>query len=239
MTYVTLTQLGSMLQVYRQLSAGGLNRFLRFPSAAVTDVTMDSWELATMSPQCPVSMRVPVFIDGGAGDDVLAAGGGNAILLGGAGKDQLFAGAGRNLLIGGAGSDVLSAGLSGGSILIGGSTSHDANDVALRAILAEWSSSRSLSERIANLTDGSGSPSPSQPRRLPQRQHAHRRRRRRLPVRQLRARLVSGARRAARFSTGGQGSDVSCSPFGSRGHVARVPLALPVHLLNEALQVTA
>ena len=91
------------------------------------------------------NIRLPVFIDGGAGDDVLIAGNGNTILLGGAGDDQLIAGAGRNLLIGGEGRDLLAAvRRAGGSILIGGSTAHDANDQALGAVLAEWSSDRSL-----------------------------------------------------------------------------------------------
>jgi Ca2+-binding RTX toxin-like protein len=104
-------------------------------------------------------LLMPVIIDGGAGNDLLTAGSGNAILLGGAGDDQLFAGSGRNILIGGDGRDLLATAASGGSILIGGRTAHDANDQALRDILAEWSSSRSLQQRIANLTDGSGTPS--------------------------------------------------------------------------------
>jgi fibronectin-binding autotransporter adhesin len=41
--------------------------------------------------------------------------------------------------------------------LIGGSTAFDANDAALSAILAEWSSSRPRSARIANIERGSDS----------------------------------------------------------------------------------
>jgi hypothetical protein len=103
------------------------------------------------------NVREPVFIDRGAGDDVINAGNGNSILLGGAGDDLLFAGSGRNLVIGGIGNDVLAASKSGGSILIGGSTNHDANEQALRDILAEWSSNRWRQERSAHVTDGSGS----------------------------------------------------------------------------------
>jgi hypothetical protein len=41
--------------------------------------------------------------------------------------------------------------------LIGGSTALDANDAALSDVLAEWSSSRPRSTRIANIEQGSGS----------------------------------------------------------------------------------
>jgi Ca2+-binding RTX toxin-like protein len=101
------------------------------------------------------------IIRGLGGDDVLIAGSGNDVLVGGSGHDVLMAGRGRDVLIAGTGSSVLldsgQRGSSGGSILIGGSTAYDANDQALRAILAEWSSHRSLQTRIADLTDGSGS----------------------------------------------------------------------------------
>jgi Ca2+-binding RTX toxin-like protein len=101
-----------------------------------------------------------VLLKGGDDDDVLVAGSNTNLLLGGAGNDQLFALAGRHLLIGGAGRDLLfaaDASSRSGSILIGGSTLYDGDDQALRALLAEWSSRRSLRTRIANLTDGSGS----------------------------------------------------------------------------------
>jgi hypothetical protein len=82
--------------------------------------------------------------------------------------DVLIAGPGRNLLIGGAGCDVLIAGgpkggkgkSQGGTILIAGETAYtayDANDAALSAILAEWSSSRSRFARVHNLLNGRGS----------------------------------------------------------------------------------
>jgi hypothetical protein len=99
------------------------------------------------------------IIRGLSGNDVLIAGDGNSVLVGGGGNDTLVAGRGRHVLVAGSGAAVLlGAGRrSAGSILIGGSTAYDANDQALRAILAEWASDRSLQTRIANLTDGSGS----------------------------------------------------------------------------------
>jgi Ca2+-binding RTX toxin-like protein len=62
---------------------------------------------------------VPVFMDGGAGNDFLTAGGGPAtllgrngsdILIGGPGDDVLSGGAGDDLLIGGPGTDTLDGG---------------------------------------------------------------------------------------------------------------------------------
>jgi Ca2+-binding RTX toxin-like protein len=98
------------------------------------------------------------ILRGLGGNDVLIAGAGDSVLVGDDGNDTLIAGRGRDILIGGAGRDVLIGSDGGrGSILIGGGTIYDANDQALRAFLAEWSSDHSLPTRIANLTDGSGS----------------------------------------------------------------------------------
>ncbi|QDV74373.1 PKD domain-containing protein [Botrimarina mediterranea] len=90
------------------------------------------------------------FVDGGAGDDLLAGGSANDILLGGAGNDLLFGGAGRDLLIGGTGIDLLFA-EGGDDVLISGETLHDGDRTALDAILAEWGSSRSYNQRVDNL----------------------------------------------------------------------------------------
>jgi hypothetical protein len=77
--------------------------------------------------------------------------------VGGDGNDKLVAGVkGPSILIGGAGSDQLVGGILGDNLLIGGTTAYDGNDAALQAILAEWSSNRSLSARIAKLTSGDG-----------------------------------------------------------------------------------
>lgn len=95
---------------------------------------------------------------GDGGDDVVRGGDGNDVLHGGAGNDRLFGengddaltgdagddaphgGAGRDLVIGGDGIDEVVGGDSDGAdILIGGPTDWDANDAALRGILATWS----------------------------------------------------------------------------------------------------
>ena len=56
--------------------------------------------------------------------------------------------------------DVFTDHLFGGNnddILITGYTIYDANDIALRAILAEWTSSHDYLTRTRNLSNGSGS----------------------------------------------------------------------------------
>jgi Ca2+-binding RTX toxin-like protein len=72
---------------------------------------------------------LPVFMDGGAGDDYLKASSGPAELLGGTGNDKLYGGRGDDVLKGGQGNDYLSGdrgndqlfGGSGNDKLIGGS----------------------------------------------------------------------------------------------------------------------
>jgi uncharacterized delta-60 repeat protein len=90
----------------------------------------------------------------GAGNCRLKGGGGNNVLIGG-GSDLLVGGAGRDLIIGHGNDRLVSTG--GQDILIAGSTIYDYDEVALGAIMAEWTSSDSLAGRIANLTDNTAS----------------------------------------------------------------------------------
>jgi Ca2+-binding RTX toxin-like protein len=90
------------------------------------------------------------WIYGGAGNDVLRGGAGNNVLLGEDGDDVLFGTLGRNLMIGGLGSDLF-FGRAGEDILVGGTTAHDANEAALSAIMAEWTSSADYQTRIDHL----------------------------------------------------------------------------------------
>jgi ELWxxDGT repeat protein len=96
------------------------------------------------------SVSVPAKLDGGAGNDYLKGGRGDDILLGGPGKDLLMGNQGRDLMIGGAGRDRL-VGNRDDDILIGGTTAHDADDLALEAIMAEWTSDRDYATRVDNL----------------------------------------------------------------------------------------
>lgn len=176
---VSAVQVGSSkLRVYASF-LDGASRVRQFASREVSLIQIyggpgrDILQAANAS--------VPVWIDGGSGNDMLWGGraadiifggpgndmlwGGNGadILLGGDDNDILFGEGGRNLLIGGGGRDRLFAG-STGDILIGGKTTFSdpaggssVNRTALLAILAEWSSTRSRAARRANILNGSGS----------------------------------------------------------------------------------
>jgi Ca2+-binding RTX toxin-like protein len=100
-------------------------------------------------------ITLPAWLYAGPGNDLLQGGGGNDVLVGGGGNDTLMGGKGRDLLIGGSGASTLIAG-SGDDLLIAGTTAYDANEVALSAIMAEWTSARDYATRIANLS-GTGS----------------------------------------------------------------------------------
>lgn len=102
----------------------------------------------------PAGVTNPVEFYGGPGVDLVQGGAGNDILLGGGGVDVLSGGGGRNLIIGGAGSDVL-VGSNSDDILIAGSTAFDNDPAALAAILAEWTSSHSYTQRVNNLRNSS------------------------------------------------------------------------------------
>src|SRR5262245_9374047 len=92
---------------------------------------------------------------GQAGNDTLVGGVGNNIVVGGDGNDKVVARPGRNILIGGSGRDKL-YGNALDDILIAGSTAHDEDDVALQAILDEWTSSNSYATRVDNIRNGGG-----------------------------------------------------------------------------------
>lgn len=74
---------------------------------------------------------------GGSAGDTLIGNAADNVLVGNAGNDVLSGGGGRDLLIGGAGADTVTGGADD-DIVIGSRTLYDANDAALRAIMAEW-----------------------------------------------------------------------------------------------------
>jgi hypothetical protein len=95
-------------------------------------------------------VKSTAWLVGGDGNDTLGAGAGPSVLLGGDGNDYLVAGTERALLIGGAGTDSLLG--NGDDILVAGTTSFDANQASLDAILKEWNSNHSYTQRVQNLT---------------------------------------------------------------------------------------
>jgi hypothetical protein len=91
----------------------------------------------------------------GSGHCRLKGGSGNNVLIGDGGGNLLVGGSGRSLIIGHGNDKLVSTG--GQDIMIAGSTIYDYNEVALAAIMAEWTSADSLAARLANLTDNTAS----------------------------------------------------------------------------------
>ncbi|MFM7149684.1 MAG: tandem-95 repeat protein, partial [Gemmataceae bacterium] len=91
-----------------------------------------------------------VWLSGGKGNDTLKGGKSANTLMGNEGNDNLVGSISRDLLIGGLGVDNL---VGGGNedVLIGGTTNHDANRVALDAIMLEWTQLIAYNTRVAHL----------------------------------------------------------------------------------------
>ena len=97
------------------------------------------------------NVTTPVWVFGGAGNDLLRGGSGNDVLIGGAGTDVIIGGNGRDLLIGGDGTDII-IGDAGDDILIAGYTNVDNNVAALAAIMNGWLSGASFASRVSSLS---------------------------------------------------------------------------------------
>jgi Ca2+-binding RTX toxin-like protein len=92
---------------------------------------------------------IPVWLEGGPGDDFLKAGNGPTLLLGGSGNDILIGGGGRDIIVGGPGRDKLVAG-GGEDIIVPDNLV--ATDKQFFIALGEWSSADSRATRISKLT---------------------------------------------------------------------------------------
>jgi uncharacterized repeat protein (TIGR01451 family) len=108
------------------------------------------------------TISLPAFLYGGPGNDFLSGGSGNNVLVGGDGNDVLVGNGAHNILIGGSGTDRLNNGtpaVAGSaqnkSILIGGATTYDNNDVALMKLLDEWTSGATFAQEVSNTRNGS------------------------------------------------------------------------------------
>jgi len=73
-------------------------------------------------------VTVPMFMDGGAGNDVIIGGAGADELYGGAGNDRLFGNAGNDCLFGGTGADYLDGG-DGSNTFVPGLDENSARDI--------------------------------------------------------------------------------------------------------------
>ncbi len=107
------------------------------------------------------AITLPAYLYAGAGNNQLTGGGGNNVLVGGAGTNVLIGGPGHNVLIAGTGPAKLYSTKLGtrvaatsGSILIGGSTNFDQNDVALATIMQEWGSTDAYATKVSKIKGG-------------------------------------------------------------------------------------
>lgn len=94
---------------------------------------------------------------GDAGDDRIKGGNATNIMVGGEGGDALTGGNARDVLIGGSGADQLDGG-PGDDLMVAGLTAYDADDAALIAVLAEWTSGRDFATRISNISGTGNGP---------------------------------------------------------------------------------
>jgi Ca2+-binding RTX toxin-like protein len=102
-------------------------------------------------------ITTPAFVFAGTGNDVLInQGTDNSVLVGGGGTDSIQGGSGYNILIGGAGATRLTGGpagvASGGSVMIGGSTTFNQNEGTLYSMLQDWDSGASYATRMSELS---------------------------------------------------------------------------------------
>lgn len=138
---------------------GDVDRILVFGMSSNDTITIDD------------DIEVNAEIWGGQGDDQIKGGSGHDAIFGEQGNDTLYGGDGRDLIVGGTGADRIH-GDDSDDILIAGFTAFDTeyrsipgSNVlsfqdqrrAVESILAEWTSSRSFTSRLANLHGGTSS----------------------------------------------------------------------------------
>src|SRR5262245_32942671 len=95
-------------------------------------------------------ITLPAWLYGDSENDSITGGRGPNVILGGSGNDSLTGRGQRDILVGGSGRDTLIGG-AGDDLLIAGTTTLD--ESALFAVQAEWLSTHSYANRVANLTN--------------------------------------------------------------------------------------
>ncbi len=138
-------------------ASGGTQRFAIAP-LIVGIVVMGNDTNDTITLASSVTAAYSSILNGGAGDDSLTGSvgfSGNDILLGGEGNDTLVGNGGRDVLIGGDGHDSLTGGADD-DLLIAGATIYDNSPTALNGIRSEWTATPLYTDRVRNLSQGSG-----------------------------------------------------------------------------------
>ena len=100
-------------------------------------------------------MTAKLELYGGPGNDKLKGGNLADALVGGDGEDLIVGGAGRDLLVGGRQADKI-VGESDDDILIGAVYTEAGSRDAIAAVMAEWTSTGSYTDRVTNLRLGGG-----------------------------------------------------------------------------------
>ena len=143
----TVTSNGVTVGSYANaLSGKPVDRIIVTGGAGNDSITIDS----------TVTSAVVCELYGGDGNDTMT-GGVNCsnIMIGGNGRDTMVGGGLRDVMIGGNGADSINGG-AGDDLVVAGSTTFDGNQAALRAIFAEWNSTRDYTTRVNNIL-GTGS----------------------------------------------------------------------------------
>ncbi len=109
--------------------------------------------LSTATGITTLATNFAILIGGNGDDNIQAFSTLSSVLIGNDGNDRLVGSSSRDILFGGRGQDTLLGG-GGDDILFGGRSNFDLDSVALKALLAEWTSARTYTQRINNLRNG-------------------------------------------------------------------------------------
>lgn len=151
---ITVSVSGSIFSVV--FASGGTQKFattITNPIVGIVVMGNDGDDKITVA--ASVTATISSILNGGSGDDSLTGSAGNDILLGGEGNDTLIGNAGRDVLIGGDGHDGLTGGVDD-DLLIAGATIYDNSPTALNGIRSEWKMTPLYTDRVRNLSQGSG-----------------------------------------------------------------------------------
>jgi hypothetical protein len=137
-------------------SGSGLNTLSYSQWTVGVAVDLSVTTLANATAIAGLTSNIQIATGGFGNDTLKGQSGKSTILIGLAGNDTLVGGNQRDLLFGGSGADILN-GREGDDLIVSGTTSYDANRIALIQIHSEWISTRTFAVRTANLWgNGSG-----------------------------------------------------------------------------------
>ena len=131
----------------------GIDQLSFVGSTAAVAVNLGVTTVQTVNANLMLTLNSATSIEnllGGSGNDTLTGNTLANVLAGGAGNDTLAGGSGKNILIGGTGTDTLTGG-STEDLLLGARYTLETDTTALTALLAEWTSANTYTNRVAHL----------------------------------------------------------------------------------------